>query len=79
MAQAARARAGGYTSGMASPADADRPAAPSSGSSRARGDDAPPTEAFGPLTVTRHVKDDGRALLLYTLLTQPDTGGDRGV
>jgi hypothetical protein len=76
MAQAARARAGGYTSGMASPANADRPSAHSSGSSQARSDDAP-TEAFGPLTVIRHVKDDGRALLLYTYRHGDDDAGDR--
>jgi hypothetical protein len=28
--------------------------------------EAIPTERYGPLEVARHVKDDGRALLLYT-------------
>jgi hypothetical protein len=27
---------------------------------------APPTAHYGPLALARHVKDDGRALLLFT-------------
>jgi hypothetical protein len=32
----------------------------------ADGADAERTERLGPLTVARHVKDDGRALILFT-------------
>ena len=35
---------------------------------------AEPTERFGPLVVSRHVKDDGRALILYTLRERPELG-----
>jgi len=34
-----------------------------------------PPETFGPLTLRRYVKDDGRALILYT---HPDTGHAEG-
>lgn len=37
------------------------------------------SEAFGMLTVTQHVKDDGRALILYTLRERSDEAGDRPV
>jgi hypothetical protein len=30
------------------------------------GADAPPGERYGPLAIARHVKDDGRGLLLFT-------------
>jgi hypothetical protein len=29
------------------------------------GADAPPGERYGPLAIARHVKDDGRGLLLF--------------
>jgi hypothetical protein len=37
------------------------------------------SESFGPITLTRHVKDDGRALLLYTHRhdDDDDEAGDR--
>lgn len=34
------------------------------------------SEAFGMLTVTRHVKDDGRALILYTHEPDDETTPD---
>ena len=51
------------------------PASPLASRERERGEDAPKngesrherSEEFGPLTVERHRKDDGRALLLYEL------------
>ncbi|HEY2536434.1 MAG TPA: hypothetical protein VGI24_05560 [Solirubrobacteraceae bacterium] len=36
------------------------------------------TERFGPLAVSRHVKDDGRALILYTLREPSEQAGDPG-
>jgi hypothetical protein len=40
------------------------------------------SESFGPIAFTRHVKDDGRALLLYTRRHEngegDDTDGDKG-
>jgi hypothetical protein len=36
------------------------------------------SENLGPIALTRHVKDDGRALLLYTLQAQPNASGNRG-
>ncbi len=33
---------------------------------RSQPGDPPPEERYGPVAVARHVKDDGRALLLYT-------------
>jgi hypothetical protein len=39
--------------------------APASGEG-ARGERPPPDERLGPLEIKRHVKDDGRALILYT-------------
>jgi|HubBroStandDraft_4_1064222.scaffolds.fasta_scaffold16295_2 hypothetical protein len=34
------------------------------------------SETFGMLTVTRHVKDDGRALILYTHRREDETTPD---
>jgi hypothetical protein len=49
------------------PAPADR-SPPRAG---AQGDDRP--ERYGTVAVTRHVKDDGRALLLYTRAAERST------
>jgi hypothetical protein len=35
-------------------------------------------ERFGPLLLERLVKDDGRALIVFTYAPQPDDGGARG-
>ncbi len=59
-----RRRAGGvYLQSMASPSE---PVPQSQiGTRRGRIQESEP-EAFGVLTVARHVKDDGRMLILYT-------------
>ena len=36
------------------------------------------SETFGPIALTRHVKDDGRALILYTRRTSADASEGRG-
>jgi hypothetical protein len=35
------------------------------------------SETFGPIELTRHVKEDGRALILYTRRARPDADGER--
>jgi hypothetical protein len=40
----------------------EEPAAPA----RSSGEPSAPAERYGILAITRHVKDDGRALLLYS-------------
>jgi hypothetical protein len=35
-----------------------------------------PEEAYGPITIRRYVKDDGRALALYSRRTPPQPTGD---
>jgi hypothetical protein len=68
---------GGYTWGMAGGAERDESTAPSPGGPPERGEQQiEPTERFGPLAVSRHVKDDGRALILYT--RRPDGSDDDG-
>ncbi len=49
------------------PAPVDRPPLRAS----TQGDDRP--ERYGTVAVTRHVKDDGRALLLYTRAAEQST------
>jgi hypothetical protein len=51
---------------MTGDADHDKPAPSSSGEPRERDEPVEQAELFGPLAVSRHVKDDGRALILYT-------------
>ena len=64
---------------MTSPADAHEQSLPRPAARPpAPGEQAERPETFGPLAVTRHVKDDGRALILYTLRAQPDASGERG-
>jgi hypothetical protein len=40
--------------------------------SSGHGERADPDERFGPVTLARHAKDDGRALILYTHRRAPD-------
>ena len=47
----------------AAPPPSDRSA---QGASPGAGEQAQPPERYGPLALARHVKDDGRALLLFT-------------
>lgn len=54
--------------------DRDTPASSSSGEPRQREESIESAERFGPLTVSRHVKDDGRALILFTLREHPELG-----
>lgn len=37
-----------------------------------------PPERFGPLTLTRHAKDDGRVLILYSSDERADVDGKAG-
>jgi hypothetical protein len=48
-----------------SPLPPDRPGV-SAGEAEAGGHTGAAHESYGPLDVERHVKDDGRALILYT-------------
>jgi hypothetical protein len=57
--------------------DRDRPASSSCGAPRERGGPVEPAERFGPLAISRHVKDDGRALILFTRRREDDEE-DRG-
>jgi len=54
----------------AAPDPSDRPEqnARSGGEERAQ-----PAESYGPLALARHVKDDGRALLLFTRAEREQT------
>lgn len=54
--------------------DRDTSASSSSGEPRECDGLAEPTERFGPLTVSRHAKDDGRALILFTLREHLELG-----
>jgi hypothetical protein len=63
---------------MARTPDADRPTPPSPDRPRGREEHTKPPETFGAVALERHVKDDGRALILYTLRAQPDASGNRG-
>ncbi len=66
---------------MAGTPDRDKSTPSAAVEPRERDELAEPTEQFGPLAVSRHVKDDGRALILYTLHEPPreraDGSGDR--
>lgn len=75
MAQTARAGAGGYTSGMARTSDADRP---SPGPLEEQDESVESPETFGAVALARHVKDDGRALILYTHRRADDEIEGRG-
>jgi len=78
MAQATWARAGGYTSGMARKSDADRPTPPPSRPHEEQGENRESTETFRAVALQRHVKDDGRKLILYTHRRSCDDGADAG-
>ena len=45
---------------------------PPSGRSDTTGGREPGPEAYGPLTMERQIKQDGRALILYARLESPD-------
>jgi hypothetical protein len=51
---------------MTRASDHDKPVPLSAGEPRERDEPVEPAERFGPLAVSRHVKDDGRALILFT-------------
>jgi hypothetical protein len=52
---------------MAAPSDRESPPpAPAPGPRETQGEQHEQAESYGPLTLTRHVKPDGRALILYT-------------
>ena len=58
---------------MAADSDSpDRPGGPDSQSPAEQAEAGRPPERFGPLTVERHRKDDGRALILYTRTEDPE-------
>jgi hypothetical protein len=78
MAQAAWAGAGGYTSGMDCASDADRPTPPSSDPLAEQDEHLESPETFGAIGLTRHVKDDGRALILYSYRRADDETEGRG-
>ncbi len=58
-----------YTLGAWLQNPAEPPRARAAGQSTGAQTDAP--ERIGPLAIARHVKDDGRALILYTRDEQP--------
>ncbi|MGO9763369.1 MAG: hypothetical protein ACLP1Q_19120 [Solirubrobacteraceae bacterium] len=50
------------------PPESDRSEA---GPRKREGEREPQEERVGPVTIARHVKDDGRALIIYTRDTRP--------
>lgn len=59
---------------MASAPDHNQSTPSVAGEPHERDEPVEPTEQFGPLAVSRHVKGDGRALILYTLREHPELG-----
>jgi hypothetical protein len=49
-----------------------RPPSPPADHRDAPGHGAPEQERYGPLVISRHRKDDGRALILYEHATEPE-------
>jgi hypothetical protein len=54
----------------AAPPPSDRPG---QGAGPYAGEQAQPAERYGPLALARHLKDDGRALLLFTRVEREPT------
>ncbi len=61
---------------MARTPNVDPPAPPSPGSLRGRAEHAEPPEIFGAIALERYVKDDGRALILYSPAAPSEASGD---